>query len=264
MGAQEGTIEAVVPRPSLPFVQRIDRLLEAGRFEEALDRLEMRLVADSTDFQARWRAAQASVALGVIAQGTEIENRWYRRGIAHAEVALRQRPEDRDAMRWAIASKGNLALQTGAREAADLAEDVWDLGYRLIEFEPGDALAHNALGTLHYEVMKLSGFERFLGRLFLGGEVLGRANWEDALMHHERAVELAPEHVLYRVALAKTLAERDRPGEAVAHLERAVRLPTPTRVEEDFMGRARSLFEELRERAEEEGSASQTDPDAEL
>lgn len=245
--AQQGPIEV----PSLKLLttnvpERADRLLNAGDVGKALGLLEAHLSNHPDDFEAQWRAARAAVYMGILATGTDIENAWYRRGIAHADRALAERPDDPEALRWAVASKGNLAVQTGAREAVRLTEEIWTLDHRLLKIDPNDALAHDALGSLHYQVMKLSSFERTLGRLFMGGNILALANWDDALKHLHKAVELAPDNILYRVDLADALTARGRVHEAMAQLDTAVALPKRLPVDDDFRERAERRLAKLR------------------
>jgi len=245
--AQQGPIDVPTPKPLTTNIpDRADRLLGAGEVRTSLELLEARLASHPDDFEAQWRAARAAVYMGILATGTDIENAWYRRGVVHADRALALRPDDPDALRWAVASKGNLAVQTGAREAVRLTEEIWTLDHRLLEIDPDDALAHDALGSLNYQVMKLSSFERTMGRIFMGGNILAVANWADALKHLHRAVELDPGNILYRVDLADALTKLGRVDEATAQLDTAVALPKRLPVDDDFRGRAERRLEELR------------------
>ncbi len=224
-------------RPSLTVVERADRSMEGGDAVGALDLLEQYLEAVPEDFEARWRAAMAAVALGVVATGTEIENRWYRRGIAHGDLALAAQPDDIDALRASVAAKGSLSKQTGGREASRLGADVWDMTHQLLEADPDDAFAHDALGQFHYQVAKLSRIQRFLGRVFVGARVMDLGTWEGALTHHGRAVELEPDNLRYRVGLGLVLLDHGDFEEAIVHLEAAVAISFTSPWDEDFYHR---------------------------
>lgn len=226
-------------------VERADRAYWGGDAVESLRLLEGLLANTPRNVDLLWRAARASVALGVIANGEELENRWYRHGIAHSDVALQLDSGNADVLRWAVASKGQLAVQTGARETARLAQEVWTMAHNLLERDPSDGLAHHALGTLHYEVMKMSAFKRFLGRMFLGGEALAQANWDDAVYHHERAVAIEPTAIAFRVGFANTLKRRDRVPEAIEQLRRATSLPFLHPGDSDYQGLAHRYLNEL-------------------
>ncbi len=257
-GAQRQTIEVPVPRPMPTVVERADRLLDAGNVRGSLDLLEARLAADPADFESRWRAARAALYLGILATGTNVETTWYRRAMAHADTALAERPNDVNALRWAVAAKGSLAELTGAQETVGLANEVWTLVHRLLDIDPNDALGHDTLGSLNYRVMILSSFKRTLGRIFMGGEILSAANWPDALKHHRRAVELEPGNILYRVDLANTLARLGHRDEALAQLEIAVSLPERLPVDGEFRDRAERRLAELRRLERERRSSTLT------
>ena len=226
-------------------VERADRAYWEGDARESLRLLEGLLANTPDDADARWRAARASVALGIIANGEELENRWYRYAIAHADEALRLDSMNAEVVRWAVASKGQLALQTGPFETSRLAQEIWDMSHELLRRDPDDGFAHHALGTLHFEVMTLSRFERFLGRLFLGGDALSKASWDDAIYHHERAIAVEPSAIAFRVGFADTLTRRDRVHEAIEQLRRATSLPTAHPGDSDYRGQAERRLNEL-------------------
>jgi len=226
-------------------VERADRAYWAGDAAESLRLMAAWLQHAPGDVDARWRAARASVALGIIANGAAPEARWFRNGIAHSDEALRLDPTHVEVQRWAVASKGKLAVGTGARETATLVQEIWDLSHQLLERDPDDAFAHHALGTLHYEVMKMSPFKRFLARMFLGNEALSRASWEDAVYHHERAVSLDPTAIVFRVGFAEALKRRGRVPEALEQLRSATSLPSVHPGDPDYTGRAHRYLKEL-------------------
>ena len=223
--------------------------MEGGDAVGALDLLERYLEAVPDDFEARWRAAMAAVAVGIVATGTEIENRWYRRGMAHGDLALAARPDDFDALRASVAAKGSLSKQTGGREASRLGADVWEMTHKLLEADPDDAFAHDALGQFHYQIAKLSRIERFLGRVFVGARVMDLGTWEGALTHHRRAVDLEPDNLRYRVGLGDVLADHGDFEEAIVELEAALAILATTPWDEDFHGQARRCLERARREA---------------
>ena len=225
-------------------IARADSLLGAERVEDALAALDARLSDDPADFEARWRAARAAVYLGILASGTEIENGWFRRGAEHAQQALAQRPDHPEALRWALAAKGNLAVQTGPAESARLGREVWELAHRVLEHDPRSADAHYALGKLEYELLKLNRVQRLLSRPFRRGE-LAHPSWSQALAYHERAVALDPDSQLFRLGLADTLWHVERHADATRQLEIARALPLRSAVDRDFRARAELLLRKI-------------------
>ena len=197
---------------------------------------------------AAWRAARAAVALGMLAQEENEQNEWYRTGETHAARALAADSLSMDALFWLTAAKGRRALNAGARDAARLGDEVWELAHRMLARDPDYPGAHNVLGTLQYEVMTLSRVERFLARMILGdNEALGRSSWDGAEAGHRRAVALAPEAILYRYDLARTLLRRARTEEAIAELRTALALPHRYPHDAEIQDAARRVLRRLGE-----------------
>ena len=222
-----------------PEVQEADALLAAEQVREALERLEARLARVPTDREARWRAARAAVYLGILATGTDIENGWFRRGAAHADRLLAAAPEDLEGMRWALAAKGQLAVQTGPVETVRLTREVQALAARLLARDSTDAAALYALGKLQYEVLTLNPVARLLSRPFRS-EIGASARWPQALQWLTRAVSLDPGQLLFRLGLADALWAVGRRAEAVREYEQARDLPRRTPADRDFQARAQA------------------------
>lgn len=211
------------PGASVP--EQAEELYRAHRSEEAFHTLAAHLEIHPDDYEARWKAARAAVSAGLLAEGEEEQNRWYRAGIVHGERARELRPEGLEGLYWLTANKGRLAIQLPPKPTADLAVEVQRLAEHMLELDPHHAGAFNALGKIHYEVMRLSSFERFLAKMFLGSEALHGKSWEEAERLHLRAVELDPAHPLYRLDLGTTYLFTERYELAAAELRRALELP---------------------------------------
>jgi tetratricopeptide (TPR) repeat protein len=197
---------------------------------------------------AAWRAGRAAVALGMLAQEENEQNGWYRTGEAHAARALAADSLSMDALFWLTAAKGRRALNAGARDAARLGDEVWELAHRMLARDPDYPGAHNVLGTLQYEVMTLSRLERFLAKLILGdNEALDGSTWDGAEAEHRRAVALAPEAILYRYDLGRTLLRRGRTEEAIVELRRVLSLPHHYPHDPGIQGDARRVLRRLGE-----------------
>lgn len=223
----------------------VDQLFFGGRPSEAFQRLELRIERDSTDVEARWRAARAALNLGIIEDREEVEEQWFVVAGDHGEAAAALRSDDPEVLYWAAASLGREALQHGPRTSTRLVQQVWDLTHRVLELDPDHAGAHNILGKLNQEVMSLSGFERFVGRLLFSIDPLKEANWDAALEHHARAVEADPETILFRRDYGETLAALDRHDEARAMWQAALVLPSVYPVDDRFKDDIRRMLAEL-------------------
>jgi tetratricopeptide (TPR) repeat protein len=250
VGAQGLRLPVAAPRPTGggagDAVSRADSLFEADHPLDALDLLEAYLGRRPSDYDARWRAARAAVVLGIMAGDEAGEQRWLGRGIRHAQEAVARRPDGIDGLYWLVASRGWLAMVVGnPKRIADLADDVYLDVRRLLEMAPDHAGGHHALGKLHYEVMKLSAVERFIGRHLMGVDIARYTSWEASVEHLERAVELQPDMILYRLDLGMTYYRWHRPTKAREALRAALALPSIHTPDPLFKQRARALLQEL-------------------
>lgn len=241
--AQEPAVSATIPAPIASPIDRADALLEAGDARASLDLLEAILAQTPGNFEATWRAVRGAVVLGLLSPEREARNAWFRSAAARSDSARALRPDDPDALDWALAAYGNLALQTGPRESARAGRIVWDLSHRILEERPDDAMAHHALGVLHNEIVTLNGFARFWAGVLVGGDWVDEASWDDALLHLARAVELAPADVLYRSRYAEVLDGLERWPEARAQIDTALALPVRTPLDSAMHARARRVMQ---------------------
>jgi len=102
---------------------------------------------------------------------------------------------------------------------------IYDEAATALVLDPDHDGAHHVLGAWHAEVMRLSGVTRLLARTLLGARFLGRASWDSATTHLERAVALRPGFIYHRLELARVYLDRHRNDAAREQLERIATLP---------------------------------------
>ncbi len=187
-------------------------------FEEVIDEYpEM--------YEALWGAARSAIAQGFLAGGREIQKQWFKIAESYARRGTELEPDSLEALYWFMSAKGLRAVRSGGGEASDLSGEVYDLAHQVLAMDSLHAGAHHALGVLNYRVRRLSGFERFIARNFLGGQVIGLTSWEDAERYLTRATELRPEYILFHLDLGRMYAHRNRMEEARVQFRRALELP---------------------------------------
>ena len=218
---------------------------------EALRRFEMLLRADSLDVEAGWRAAiaRSDVALPL----REKRDRARRdsllgRAQSDARRAVRMAPDNVNGLFALGMVLGNTALTKGIRDKVRMSNEIRSLALRAVAADSTHDGAQHLLGRWHYEVMRLSGFERFIARSILGGEEFGKASWSEAERHLERAVALDPQRIYHRLELARILAARKDRAAAAAELERIAALPDQVAADSTYRREARDLLNKLRER----------------
>jgi len=206
-------------------VQAADSLFGALDPSAAMERLEVRLEVAEDDFEARWRAAQYSLTLAILADDEDTRVAWLQRGNYHADRALRQEPDHPESLTWAAALKGRLAMEVGGNaEKARRGQEVWDLGHRLLAVDPDNAFGHDILGKLNQEVRKLGSIARFFARTFMGNDPIRNSTWESSEAHLKAAIESDPDVVLFHLDLGDTYFHQKKWDEARAIYEAGLRL----------------------------------------
>jgi tetratricopeptide (TPR) repeat protein len=217
----------------------------------ALVRFEAVLAADSSDVAANWRAA---VALNDMAQPLRTpavrarRDSLYSRAERDARRAVRLAPNAAPALFSLGLVLGNRALTRGIKERIRMAGEIRSLALRALAADSAHDGAHHLLGRWNYEVLTLSGVERFVAKNFLGGAVFREASWDEARRHLERAVAIDSTRIFHRLDLARLYAAREEPAAARTQLERILRLPDRFAADSSYRREAGELLEKLKKR----------------
>jgi tetratricopeptide (TPR) repeat protein len=226
-------------------VAQSDLLYLAGEPHLAYEVLAAHLAADSTDYDALWRAARARVVVGLEQVGNRAQNSWLDLAIDLAERAVALRPEGVDGLYWRGVAAGRRAMNASPGYAVELAQIVYEDAHAILAVDSLHGGAHNMLGKLNYEVMSLSRFERAVARIFMGNQALGDTSWEDARFHLEKSVQSAPDFVLFQFDLAQLYNKRG-PEEAVEEaFRRVIALPPTHPIDAGLQEQVRALLAEL-------------------
>lgn len=231
------------------------RALAAGRPEAALPLFERALALDSLHYEANWRAAVAAVELGQQTPDSvrsptrdslyQQAARWARRAVAVDSVDV----HGNFALAMAL---GRAALTRSRRERLDFAIEIHAAATRALAAAPDHDGAHHVMGLWNAEVMRTSGFNRFMARNLLGAKVLGQASWARAIEHLERAVALDRTRIYHRLDLARVYAARKRYLDARAQLLTIPDLPDRVPLDPRYREEAAALLASIGPRAEEE------------
>ncbi len=190
-------------------------------------------------------AAGEALTLGILASEEEDARRWYEEAEEYARRALAVAPEDPDAHFWLASALGRRSLLEGPRDRIRLAEEIRDHARSALEADSSHAGAHHVLGMWHAETERVSGVSRFFAEHLLGGGIMGEASWEAALEHLRRAVELAPDILLYRLELARALLDRERSEEARTQLRDVLERPASNPVDPLVKQEAQELLKSI-------------------
>jgi len=217
----------------------------------ALIRFEAVLALDSTDVPANWRAAIAlnDLAQPMTARATRRDrDSLLTRAEQFGRRAVRLAPNQAPALFALGLVLGNTALTKGSRQRIRMATEIRALALRALAADSTHDGAHHLLGRWNYEVMQLSAFERLVARSMLGGGVFGKASWNEAEAHLERAVALDPGRIYHHLDLARVLANRKQTAGALAELRRIAVLPNRVAADTTYRREAGELLAKLAKR----------------
>ena len=216
----------------------------------ALVRFDALLALDSTDLEANWRAAIARNDMAEPWRSAAARPRrdsLLAQAQANARRALRLDSTNGRALFALGLVLGNTALNRGLKERVRMAVEIHDLALRALAADSSLDGAHHLLGRWNYEVMKLSGFERFVAKTLLGAGELGQASWDAAQRHLEKATELDSTRLYHRLDLARVYLARKDTRAARRQLETLRGLPDRVAADSSYRREAADLLRQLPE-----------------
>lgn len=212
--------------------------------EGALRHFEAALAIDSLSYEATWRAAFALLNIGKRIPDDE-KSRWRDSLYARAEELARRAvdielldPEGHYVLSMAI---GRTSLTLPVKERALRAREIRVEALKALELDPEHDGALHVLGRWHWEIRRLSGFERFFAKNVFGAKFFDKASWEGAVENLQKAVQFNPEYIYHRLKLAELLTDRKRYAEARVQLAIIPTLPTTDYMDPTYREQASQL-----------------------
>lgn len=203
-------IAALVLAPAMAAAQTAaehialgDREYAAMNAPGALAHYEAALAADSSDYEALWKASREAVDLGEFNDDDAQRKALYAKAEQYGRRAVAANPGDAEGHFALARAIGRHALSMGKRDRVKLAGEVRTHALEALRLAPNHAGALHIMGVWNAEVMRLSGLERFFAKNLLGGKVFNEANWNDAVRYMERAVAAEPDRITHRLDLGR-------------------------------------------------------------
>lgn len=169
----------------------------------ALQQYEAAIALDPSNGEALGKASRASVDLGEQATESSKRTAFYKNGEQYARRAVEASPNDPEVYFHLSRALGRTALSVGVRERIKYATEIRSVALKALKLDPNHPGALHVMGVWNAEVMRISGFERFLAKNLLGGRVFGEANWKDAQRYMEKAVSVDPARLTHHLDLAR-------------------------------------------------------------
>ena len=207
------------------------RLVDEGRFVEAMETFETVIERSPADVRAYYLLARAAVyAADALSEGEDAaKEALFDRAAEHAELAVERAPDEPHAHFEVARSLGRLAQYRGVLASLNLAGRVADALDRTLELDPEHAGAWHARALFHVEVPWIAG-----GR---SGQVVPS---------FERAIAIEPDVLTHRVEFARVLIDRGETEAAREQLEVALAITPRTYFDRQDLATAEALREQLR------------------
>ncbi len=218
-GPHHGTDFAIT---SAEAIREADRLFSYGADSaaerQALALLEQALARDAKNYQLLWRAARACYYVGDGAAKKE-KLGYFERGIAAGQRAVAEQPNGVEGHFWLGANYGGYSEVKGAFKAL--------LTVKKIRAEMETVLRLNAAYEEGRAYLALGELDRQLPRL-LGGNI------NRAISYLEQGLELTPQNMEMKLALAEAYFDSGRREEARRQLQEILQMPiNPVRAKEN-------------------------------
>jgi hypothetical protein len=172
--------------------------------------------------------------------------------LREAEALARESLNDHEqsvGRRFALAAAlGMRADREGGGRKVRTASALYEELESILELDPEHARARHMMGRLHAGVRRMNRVTRWVATNLMGGDVLGKASWEEAERHLVFAEERAPEVPDHHLQLARLYAHTDRPARAAEEVEHVLAMEPDSPMERAAVEEARQLQEELSNR----------------
>src|SRR6266487_4832161 len=175
---------------------------------QALQHYRAALAADSTNYEALWKAGRELVDIAKQIEGKDDSSKHLRDSLytlarAEGEAAVRVNPRGADGHFTVGQALGRLSRTKGGKERVRFAKLIYDEGMKAIALDSTHDGACHLVGAWHAEVKRLSWFQRKAAAILFGGGFLSMGNWPDAQRYLERAVALRPQNIFHHLELAE-------------------------------------------------------------
>ena len=200
-----------------------DSLYAQFKPAEALTHYVAALGADSSNYDALWKAARSEIDQAEAERDESRRDRFSKSGESYARRAIRVKADDPEAHFHLARALGRRALTVGVRDRIKFATEVRAEALEALKYNPDHPGALHVMSVWNAEIMRVNGVARFLAKNVLGGRVFGDASWDKAVSYMERAIAVDPDRIVHRLDLGKIYVDLGDKAKARAQLELVVR-----------------------------------------
>ena len=215
----------VGPAEAIAFVADGDRAHAAMQPTIALAAYERAIALDSNYYDALYKAAGEAVELGLFETNKPIMTAYFDTALAFAHRAVTAYPTGSDGHYMLARVEGRAAMAVSGGNRIQVGKNVRNEALLSLKYDSLNPGALHVLGVWNAEVMRLSGFERFIARTLLGGGILGKANWHDAQSYMEKSVAVDPNRIIHHLDLGLIYLDVGKKRQAREQFELVMAMP---------------------------------------
>lgn len=221
-----------------------DREHAAMNAAAALQHYQEAIKLDANSAEALWRAAREAVDLGEFDDARR--DSLYALGEQYGRRAV-QAGANSSMAHFALAKAiGRKALSLGPRDRVKFAGEVRKEALEALRLDSANAGALHVMGMWHANIMRLSGFTRFVAKNILGGKTFDEANWKDAAGFLEKAAAAEPDRIVHRLNLAEVYKDVGDKPKAREQFQAAIRLKPLEFNDKHYQQQAEAGLKDLR------------------
>lgn len=221
-----------------------DRERSAMNSPNALKHYQAAIEADASNAEALWRASREAIDLGEFDEAKR--DSLYQLGEQYARRAV-QADAKSSMAHFALAKAiGRRALSMGVRDRVKFAGEVRKEALESLALDSTNAGALHVMGAWNANIMRLSGFSRFMAKNVLGGKTFDQASWKEAVRYMERAMQLEPDRIVHRLDLGEIYADTGDKAKAREQYEMVGRLKPLDYNDKHYQEQAQKALGELK------------------
>jgi len=214
--------------------------------QKALEKYAEALAISPNNYEILWRLSRTYVDIGEhLPNKTDAEKKaqleLYERSLDFAKNAIAANPEGSMGYTREAIANGRIALFRGVFESLSLVKQTKADCEKAISLNPNEPAAYYVLGRTNVKLCEKPKFIRWpLG--------IGWANMDDAVKNYEKAIELRPNFIMYRIDCARAYIEMDEYAKAREHLTKIAALPKEDEDDDIFRKEAVELLESIKDK----------------
>ncbi len=213
----------------------------------ALSHYEAAIAAsDSQSYDALWKASRSAVDLAEFNKDKGTRTGLYEKARADAARAVAVNPDDAMAHFQLARALGRVALSVGVKERVKYATDVRKQALAALAIDSTHAGALHIMGVWNAEIMRLSGFSRFMAKNFLGGKVFEEASWDNARKFLKASIAAEPKRIVHHLDLARVYADTKEKDKAREQYRWVLDAPATEYNDEHYKAQAREELAKLK------------------